>query len=525
MGRRIETGMTSWRQAVGMLLLGATVLAMTSCENLLSALISQDEEYQKQLLGIEEILPGQDRWITGHEVISIQFEEGVDTSSLTLGGTLGITEAELWVEDWSTDTHTMDTLHLNPERIGGDELWPEGPGTAIISVTSNTGKTITAQTLNFDVEYALCVDDVADADEDGSVNHPFDTIQEGIDAVASVYSPGSGTTIPVRVAVGDYEEYCNYSTSTWVAEMADHVSLHGGYHGNFLSLDGSNETVLIDEGNNGGSGVESPTSVVYCGPSVSGTPLIENLTLESGGSGGGFTVFSALHIDGSSPVIRNVTTTGKISDGPGYVLGVLVEGACTPAITDCSINPGHASSVSIGLYVYDDAAPSVSGSNTANHFIDAGDGVSEGVAVFYDGSAGNGSGSFTGIGIIGPDTGTTTGGIFTTMVVAGACVYITGGNPSFDNVTFVLDLDDDDLWVVYENTSDSDPSSFSGNDFALGSGSSSLFWYYDDDKSLTVTSSNYATAGSEISFSGTSALLMGTGGHGNYSSTLPLDDD
>ncbi len=509
--RKLNGKMTSCRRGVLVLLAFAAILSFTTCENMLSAFIQQDEQYQKNILGFD-VTPETGRWVAGNETIRIVFAEGVDTDSLILGGTMGISESNIMPIDWSdTNGKGLDTLNLDPVVIGG--LWSEGNKTLILSVTSITGKTVKALSIDFDVQYAICVDGESSGDQDGSVRFPFALIQHGIDEVSSIYTPGPGTTIPVRIAVGT-ETYSNdcIKDIAWVANLKNRVSLHGGYRDDFTGLSISGATILENTGNTNTGDFYDPTTVIYCGAVIEGTPVLENLTVHPGGSASSTGVHAGIHIEGSNPILRNITVAGEVSGGPPYVIGVVVKGG-SPSIENPDIDPGNASNVSVGLYVRF-ASPTVSGIDTGTHRISSGTGEIHAFAFVQDGS-GYGA-SITGITIAGPSNYTPSGvgDINFPDDARGSCIFLQSGSPSFTDNVFTLNASWN-LQVVYENGINADPLVFTGNDFALTS--SIGVWYFDEG--LTeINESNYQDIDKEIDFNRTTAPLVGST-FGNFSST------
>lgn len=509
------------------------VLLTTACENALTAVIARDEEYSTKLLQATTT-PATSHWIAGNETITIQFADPVDTATLVMSGTLGIDESDTGYFAWSDTTYANDTLTLTPPPLAGHtsfNLWPAGSDmTVVVSAESTNGKVMSARTFAFDVEYRYCVDDGAGGSGNGSRLAPLDTVQGGIDAAAALYAELSpASEIPVLVAAGTYSANCLYdSTYTageehWVAFMKPGVSLHGGYDSTFLALHGSQKTIFSDSDTDGGNKDDylNPASVVYIGSTVTGTPVIETITVMPAVSSDVDGFVCAVHVESASPKLRNIIVTGASSGGPYGVWGMFIEGAsASPEILNPAINPGTASGVSVGLFVSNGASPAVSGTSPVSHFIKSGAGAKNAFGIFYEGG---GSGSFYGIGVHGPATSVAGGSGLTPSTVDGGCVYLSvGGTPSFTGNTFYLGYNFvNDLYVFYEGTS-CEPAEVTRNDFAFTLGySGNIIWYYDSDIPVSVNSANYTTQ--SISTGEGPGLLMSPSGHDNYSSTAGIN--
>ncbi|GEM_PF-4424188 len=509
--RNLNRKLTSCRRGVLILLASASLLSLTTCENLLSAFIQQDEEYQKNLLGFT-VSPETGHWITGNETIRIVFAEGVNINSLVLSGTLGISESDIVPIDWSsTSGQGYDTLNLSPNAIGG--LWPEGSKTLILSVTSSTGKTVKALSIDFDIQYEICVKEYSPLDTpDGSVRFPYNSIQNGINAVSSVYNPALGTIIPVRIAVGAYSGSCDYGTA-WVANLANQVSLHGGYNADFSELSSSGETELINSSNSDDVDFYNPSSVLYCG-SVIGNPVIENITIQLGGNASATGVHAGIHTQGGDPIFRNIKIKGISTGGPSYAFGILVEGG-SPAIQNPDINPGHAQSSSVGMYIYDGGSPTVTGNNFILHRVLSGKGEGHAFGIVIEG----GSGSISGITIEGPTVLPLPDGDPAEFPISGGCILLYSNSTVINNNKFIQ-YPNTSLFAVYEFVTLSDPASFTNNDFAIPNPGTSN-WYRDHDTGNNISQSNYDSLNIT---NGTTGKLLDPAGFNNYSSTYGINN-
>lgn len=491
------------------------ILFATACENALTAVIARDEEYSTKLLQATTT-PATSHWITGNETITIQFADPVDTASLVMSGTLGIDESDIAYLTWRDTTYTNDTLDLRPPS----GLWPAGAGgTLVVSADSTNGKVMNARIFSFTVEHRVCVNvSSAESTVDGSYRYPYKTIQAGIDAVASLYAPGAGITIPVLIAYGTYGASCAAGTS-WVVNLKNRISLHGSYRTDFTGLHPSERTILLDTGSANGGAWDNPKAVFYSGTSVTGTPAVDNLTVQVAREvNNDPNVFAGVHVDGSSPVFTGLVVTNPYTSD-GAAAGVLLEGNCSPSFVGPYIDPG-AAVITFGMHISGaQMNPTVTGTDYSSHIIDAGDGTSEAASLFFAASTGSTyGGTFSGLRIQGPSSLQVEGAnILLGANADGGCVYILNGGPSFSGNRFAIEFTGSSsyLFVLFEAGANADPKAFSNNEYYIGY-SGDTIWYYDHDKSLAIHAGNYSDPANTVTIDGVTALLMAPAGHANF---------
>jgi hypothetical protein len=146
---------------------------------------------------------------------------------------------------------------------------------------------------------------VSDRWEDGSMEHPLDSIQEAIDAAVN------GNTI--EVAPGTYNEAINFKGKA--------VRLYSS---------GGPEVTTID-----GTGLN--TSVVTCERSEGPDTVLEGFTITGGNAENGAGMFN----NGSSPTVTNCTFSGN-TGGVYGVGGGMCNNNSSPTVTNCMFNGNSA---------------------------------------------------------------------------------------------------------------------------------------------------------------------------------------
>ncbi len=166
------------------LLLSISLLVLSACDrNPLSAVSG----YESPPAVSAQITPDGGAWVARsgaiNNTITVQFDASMDTTTLTVSGTMG-TATYLW----STTTLTDDTLTIIPSTC------PLGQGaTLIITCDSLEGANITLNR-TYNIAESVCYVNVGNTTGpwDGTRDNPMDTIQDAIDfSVCRRYS-GSG---------------------------------------------------------------------------------------------------------------------------------------------------------------------------------------------------------------------------------------------------------------------------------------------------------------------------------------------
>ena len=489
-----------WSFSAIVLTLGAVITAV-SCVNPLTAKIKQDEYSAAGFLNapVSEVPSG--RSVTSWESLTFFFEEPIDIGTLNLGGSLA--------SHYQTIQNPMEADQITV--VPNPTLWPTGLQDLTISCESESGKVLNDASYSWTVFEGICVDDGADpGDADGSVAHPYTTIQEGIDAVDTYY--GTGTVIPVRLAVGTYGEDCDYGTA-WVAEMQPWVSLAGGYRSDFTGPASSGATMLSNTADSDDI-FANPASVIYCDASGTSSQTIEDVEIDPGGSALSTGAHAGIHVDGGSPTIRNVTIEGASTSGPEYVQAMRIDGG-SPSIENPDFDPGHAQAISFGLSVYGGSL-TVSGTDFAQHRILAGTGGTHAISIFLSSGC---TGSISGIRIEGPTSLPLPIGSIEYQI-RGGCIEMYDNGVSITGNQFDM-YPTTQLYAVYEFFPGSGPSAFTDNDFAIPNTGSS-YWYRDHDENVVVSSVNYDST--DITNGGTTGKLMDPAGFDNYSSTFGINE-
>lgn len=272
------------------------------------------------------------------------------------------------------------------------------------------------------------VDDVTDPNEDGSAAHPFDTIQEGIDAavdsdtveVADGTYTGTGNrnldflgkAITVHSASGsasctiDCESSARgvyFHQSEGAAAVLDGFTITnatGSAYGGAILCYGSSPTISNCVITNGTpSGTPGSGGGIGC---YQGDPTITNCTITgctAANAGGGIYCYSAdptitgctitgnhanynyggggIALYGSSPTIANCIIAENTTAAPGWGGGVLIYGDSSPAIVNCLIsdNQGTNGGGGIAMYGSFSGAPTFTNCTIAGNTADVGYGL------------------------------------------------------------------------------------------------------------------------------------------------------
>ncbi len=271
-------------------------------------------------------------------------------------------------EDGDTSERTPLDLDYNPRFV-------DDPGTADTGVPDppDYPEIVDMGAYEYQVEgKTIYVDDdapndpgpgdptVSDPDEDGSPEHPFDAIQEGIDAAndgdevivldGTYTGPGNknldfgGKAITVRSASGD-PALCiidcegdgrgfYFHSGEGPGSIVEGLTITNGSAGVLCSESSPTLTGCTISGNSaayGGGGV-------YC--FVGSSPTLTNCTISgnSAGYGSGGGVYCEDH---SSPTLTGCTISGNLA-GTGDGGGVCCVWSSSPALTNCTINGNSA---------------------------------------------------------------------------------------------------------------------------------------------------------------------------------------
>lgn len=449
MVRRIST-----KTGIIFIIIILAAVLFSSCENSLDSYIEKDElQAQKADILAAPGINITGNVITGHEEIILYFNESIDTATLSLSGDLGDLSPATY---WDQTSYADDTLYINNTNL---QIWPEGDDKSLtVSCVSASGKVLTGYTFNRDVFYGTCVDDSAASGGNGTVMHPFQTVQDGIDNADLWYS---GDTV-VRIAEGSGTNYqSNYNTSGGepVIDMINKVSVRGGYNSTFSIWDPDTYETKIEDTSTAGD----HNRAINIPSSIDSTTVLSGLTIKLGEGNSN----RGISCEGS-PQIENNIITGCLTEPYETCYtqrGIYISGAsANPEINDNSINPGFNYSGDISTSC---AIESINGSGPDIHdnVIDGGSGFwTYGIIL-----------NFTGSIIIENNT------IDTGYADLGAtdyayAIHITGSSPVILNNVLTSSTSTATKYGIYEHNDSSDPAQVRGNDFNF----TSDFWYWDE---------------------------------------------
>jgi parallel beta-helix repeat protein len=181
---------------------------------------------------------------------------------------------------------------------------------------------------------------VSDPNEDGSPDHPFDAIQEGIDAAMD------GDT--VEIADGTYTGAGNKNLD--FAGKAITVRSENGPDNCIIDCEGDGRGFYFH-------GAEGPDSIV------------QGLTITNGSASSGGGVYCAYD---NSPTITNCTISGNSADNCGG--GVHCANSSSPRLANCTINSNSADGGG-GVYCFWYSSPTFTNCRISGNSADGGGGV------------------------------------------------------------------------------------------------------------------------------------------------------
>lgn len=431
---------------------------------------------------VSSITPSSDEIISGHEPITVVFNDTMDRSTVESGisGDLDLTRI-CFV--WSKSVKTDDTLTIRVKDSNNPlSYWKAGSGQKlVITGKSLFGPDLTVMSLAYTVENRVYVraDDGNDSDTIGTSRSPLKTIQKGITLAQAVYE---GAQAKVLVAEGTYA--ADYTIDGPVVIMADGISLYGGYLNTkweCSSYDSSthrytSESVIENTCEAAdGSDETNPTCAVFIPSSVSGQTVIDGFNIISGKGSFNESYYHSGILCKGNPIIQNNYICGRAaSSNPGdYSSGITVCQETVPAlplsIKNNSIFAGSALSFSYGIY------SKSSKINIESNSIDGGSGESASYGIYLIGSTS--SYPFIASNVI--DGGGSAG--------VGYGVYISSQHPDIEMNTFIFASGNINGIGIWELTFSSAPRTVSSNKFSFSTAGSGAF-YRDVTTIGTVTS-------------------------------------
>ena len=191
---------------------------------------------------------------------------------------------------------------------------------------------------------------ISDPDEDGSAEHPFDAVQEGIDAATD------GDT--VLVADGTYTGVGNKNLD---------------YDGKAVTVSGASgdPTMCIIDSENDGRGF-------YFHTGEGSDSIVEGMTITNGyvssGSPGGRYGGGVCCMDGSSPTLTSCTISGNSAHYGG---GVSCRDGSNPTLTNCRINGNSDDNFGFGggVYCFNYSSPTLINCTISGNSASSGGGV------------------------------------------------------------------------------------------------------------------------------------------------------
>lgn len=278
------------------------------------------------------------RLIQTDTAISIHFDESIDTTSFTLGGSLA---AESDGGVWSQTDVIDDTLTITPTTS-----WSVDTGrTLVINLKDLAGNAMSGFTISHDVYTGtLYYVSSAAADDSGDGLTHATAKQTIMAAVNAATSPAT-----VVVNAGDYPVSYSPDTRVWLVEG---VSLYGGYSADFNTRTLGSSTI-VDESTFNGTAI-NPNFAVLGNKGITSATLVDGFTLQ-GSTQSGAQYTSAIRTRfGAAPTVQNNTIHG----GSGITVTYgMYNNAASPSVQNNTID-GGSSDVTYGMY-NDAASPTV----------------------------------------------------------------------------------------------------------------------------------------------------------------------
>ncbi|HPQ54270.1 MAG TPA: right-handed parallel beta-helix repeat-containing protein [Spirochaetota bacterium] len=268
-----------------------------------------------------------------HEII-LTYSHDMQPDSLQLSGAMSGEASTQW-----TSGRTL--------RIYPASQWTTAPKTALTVTCNDKNGTAVTASLNYGIyESVICVSTTGSPANPGSRAAPKSLIQDGITAASA-----AGIPSVVMVSEGDY------NVPGIVADMADGISLYGGYSSsNWDKRDASLYITRMNDTRTAVTGTSIDNITLLRTINYSGT--ITNSILD------GFTInaaqiddntnetlqaaSAAIYIEGASPTIQNNIINGNhsnITEDRVVTAGIVIRGTiASPTIFSNTINGGKISS-------------------------------------------------------------------------------------------------------------------------------------------------------------------------------------
>ena len=249
--------------------------------------------------------PANESVLTGDQSIVFQFSDSMNAGSLKLSGDLGSASSS-----WSTTEKSSDTLTLSPSG----SIWPsEGPAKSLsITCESVNGISTGSIVQQYELLYGVFVSESGDDLDPGTQSEPKKTVQAGIDKADTLYISGE-----VRVSTGTYTSDYNITTDP-VADMAEGISLYGGYSIDFSNHDPDVYTTVLQDTSSAGSG---PNRAVNIGSGVTNSTVISGFVIKAGVGGENASIVNV-----GSPTIAENLIQGLSAGFGGLTYGIYSSG-------------------------------------------------------------------------------------------------------------------------------------------------------------------------------------------------------